>query len=222
MAQAKKPRMQKMRGYARKTREYAVQKARAASRAYQRVGQKFMLNAIEWGLKEGKLSESDAEHLRNKIASGHAGDFLASFGAHLALAGIPALTIGLGSIARPAYTIAARAKAAYKRYVRRTLTPEEYKRIVELHSGEAILIGTIPIVGGGAYIFSNFIRDPLLMNILTNYLAYKVLGATLYKRLKVSYAVERTTQGARSYYAIKVYVGEKLKKTFGIPKRKKS
>ncbi|MEM4598941.1 MAG: hypothetical protein QW400_04625 [Candidatus Diapherotrites archaeon] len=200
-------------------KEKAANIRRQFSERYHKAGLGFMLRAIEWAKNEGKISNELALSLKQKVESRQAHDFLTSFGAHLVLAGIPALTIGLGSIARPSYTAVLRLRAAYKRYVRKKITAEEYKRIVALHSVEAIVIGAIPIFGGSAYIISNFVRDPDLMNVLTNYLAYKTFGRGLYKGLNLSFAIEKVTIGAKKYFAIKAHIGNQVKSFYRMIKK---
>ncbi|MEM4662848.1 MAG: hypothetical protein QXM75_02410 [Candidatus Diapherotrites archaeon] len=203
----------------KRTKERIFSIRKLISDRYRSIGLKFMLNAIEWAEKEGKITSDKAMTLREKVESKQAHDFLTSFGAHMILDGIPGVTIGMGPIARPSYTLIMRLKAAYNRYVRKKISYEEYKRLVELHSGEAIIIGAIPILGGSAYIVSNFIRDPDLMNVVCNYLARKTLGEKLYRTLRLNFVIEKVTSGAKSYYLIKAYIGGKVKKVY--PKQKK-
>ncbi|MFH1234660.1 MAG: hypothetical protein V1493_03545 [Candidatus Diapherotrites archaeon] len=190
---------------------------RRVSAKYHSIATNFMSNAIDWSLSEGHINPEKAAVLKEKIAAGQANDFLAGFGAHLALAGIPVITPFMGSIARPAFTISSRVRAKFRRSVSKKTTAEQYKRSAELHSLEAMLIGAIPLFGGGAYVAANFVRDPDLMQALSNYLVYKSLGKNLYKKFKVKYVVELATAGAKRYFVIKVFIAGKMKKAIKRP-----
>ncbi|MEM0360416.1 MAG: hypothetical protein QXK06_03740 [Candidatus Diapherotrites archaeon] len=217
----KKRAREKRLGQTEKKRErkpcFIKRTGRWVSAKYHAKALKFLSNAIDWSLSEGQINPEKAAELREKISSGNARDFLAGFGAHLALAGIPVITPFFGSMARPVYTVSARARAKFRRSISKTTSAEEYKRSAQLHSVEAMLIGAIPIAGGSAYIVSNFVRDPDLMQVLSNYLAYKTLGKRLYHTFRVRYAVERVTAGAKKYFLIKIFVAGRLEKVVRKP-----
>ncbi|MCD6478341.1 MAG: hypothetical protein J7L44_00460 [Candidatus Diapherotrites archaeon] len=147
-----------------------------------RLGVSFALEAIARWEAERRISDQEAESLKSKLSEGYLSAFLTNFGIHLAISGVPVVMAGVGSIARPAYTIAARAKAASRRYITKTMSREEYEKIRRLHSGLAILFGTVPLVGRAAYPVSLLVHEPKLMRILLDHMTYKTLGEKLYKK----------------------------------------
>ena len=147
-----------------------------------RLGVSFALEAIARWEAEHRISAQEAEKLKAKVNEGYLSAFLTNFGIHLAISGVPAVMAGVGSIARPAYTIAARAKAASRRYITKTISAEEYEKIRRLHSCLAVFFGAVPLVGRAAYPVSFMVHEPKLMRILLDHMAYKTLGKKLYKK----------------------------------------
>ncbi|GEM_PF-2185702 len=191
--------------------------ARRTYRWYQRVGIKFISKSVDWAESEGRISAEKAAFFRSQIGRGELADFLAGYKAHFLLGIIPVLSATWSSVIRPSYTISARLKSEYRRRISRTISREEHKRAVQLHSPEAVIVSAIPFFGSVAYLLSNSVRDPELMQIIANYSAYRLLGRRLYEKSRVKFGIERAGRQVQRYYTFRVQVGERLVKVFWQP-----
>jgi hypothetical protein len=141
---------------------------------------KMISNGIDDWTAEGYIEESDAAALREQAKTPEVASAMTHLGAHVAMS-IP-LRFPLGSIARPAWTLAARAAAEWRAFRGKASAASARRE----HTMLVAAASAVPGFGAAAYMLSAPLRSNRLLAVIAFDRPMRKLPFALYRKLHLA------------------------------------